>query len=65
MGMIKRLFRRKPYVKVREGDIKVRGDETDICRMMIACVLALENKWDVRDLRKAIVRLKKIGEVEE
>lgn len=59
--VLKRMFRCKPFVKVLNGGVKVRGDETDICRMMIACVLALDNmSWDTRDLRKAIVSLKRI-----
>ena len=61
--VLKRLFRRKPFVKVLNGGIKVRGDETDVCRMMIACALALNNcGWDTRALRKAIVNLKRIGD---
>ena len=36
-----------------------------ICRMMIACARALASMgFDTRDLRKAIVNLKKTGEVE-
>lgn len=61
--MIKRIFHRKPFVKVRKEFIQVHGDDFDIARMMAACAMSLENLgYDMRDTRKAIANMKKIGE---
>ena len=56
-------IRRRAFVKVRRNDIHVRGDQLDIARMMIACVMSLERMgWNVEAVRTAIKTMEKVAE---
>ena len=62
----KYLIPRKPCVRlVREG-IEVIGNDRTVAQMLAACVRTLESRgWDMSDLKKALLALKKMGEVKE